>query len=90
MVRWICRGTVAVADPRDPSQLPSRRKDRGSFSRHLVIDARCHCGRIHPHRRVGEDAGDCVKRIGGQWLPFIEPCGDRVGVRRRVVDEAAQ
>lgn len=54
-----------------PSQLPSRREDLSSFSRHLVTDARCHCGRIHPHRRVGEDAGDSVERVGGQRLPLI-------------------
>jgi hypothetical protein len=64
MVRWRRRGTVAVADPRDPSQLPWRRKDRSSFSRHLVIDARCHCGRIHPHRRVGKDTGVFTGAVG--------------------------
>jgi hypothetical protein len=60
-----------AVDVRGPSASRSRRKDRSSFSRHLVIDARCHCGRIHPHRRVGEDPGDSVERIGGQWLPLI-------------------
>lgn len=57
--------------PRDPSQSRLRREEQSSFSRHIVIDARGRRGGIHRHRRVGEDAGGSVERIGRQWLPLI-------------------